>query len=163
LIDRRIDLDEFVIAARRDVARTRRDDAGRHRAAKPERISYGDHPFADARRLVGDFDEFESRAAVDLEQRDIGLRIARHDPSWIGVAVVGLDRDRRAMLDHVVGGHRLAIGGDKKAGPLACRQARVPRRITLIGSLAKSRQESLLLIVCGSLFVDHLRADTEHR
>src|SRR5262249_18398765 len=102
-------------------------------------------------------------AAVHLEQRDIGLRIACHDPRRIGVAVVGFDRDRRAMLDHIIGGHRVAIGGDKKAGPLARRRASVPRGAALIGCLAKSRQKSLVLIVCGSLFIHHPRAYAEHR
>src|SRR5215831_937506 len=43
------------------------DPQSDHRAAKPERISHGNHPFADARRLVSDFDEPESRAAEFIQ------------------------------------------------------------------------------------------------
>ena len=51
-IDRRVDLQEIVIGAGADVAAARRDDAGRDRAAEAEGIADGDHPVADARRLV---------------------------------------------------------------------------------------------------------------
>src|SRR4029453_15718595 len=40
----------------------------------------------------------------------------------VGIAVVGLDGDRCAMLDHMIGGDGVAIRGDEEAGPLTgCR------------------------------------------
>jgi hypothetical protein len=46
------------------------------------------------------------------------MRVARHEPCRIGIAVVGLDGDRCAMLDHMIGGDGVAIRGDEEAGPL---------------------------------------------
>jgi hypothetical protein len=53
LVDRRIDLDQMIVCLGADVALARRHDAGRHRAAEPERIPDGKHPVADAGRPVG--------------------------------------------------------------------------------------------------------------
>src|SRR5262245_43950867 len=47
-VDRGIGLDVAVVGPGIDVAVARRDDAGRHRAAQPERITDRNHPFADA-------------------------------------------------------------------------------------------------------------------
>ena len=46
-----VGLDEIVIGAGIDVALAGRDDAGRHRAAEPERVADRDHPIADPHRV----------------------------------------------------------------------------------------------------------------
>jgi hypothetical protein len=72
LVHRRVDLDELIVAARRDVARPGRNESRPSRYRKPERVAHRDHPLPDARRLVGDFDRLESRATIYLEQRNAG-------------------------------------------------------------------------------------------
>ena len=46
-VDRGVGLEEVVIGAGIDLARARREDARRHRAAEPERIADRQHPVAD--------------------------------------------------------------------------------------------------------------------
>ena len=79
VVHRRVDLQEVVVGAGADVAAARRDDARRHRAAEAERIADRDHPVADARRLRGERDIGIVRAFLDLEQREVGLRIRADD------------------------------------------------------------------------------------
>ena len=52
VVNRRVDLQEVVVGSGADVAPARRDDAGRHRAAKTERVADRDHPIADPRRCA---------------------------------------------------------------------------------------------------------------
>ena len=93
LVDRRIDLDEVVIGAGADVAAARRDDAGRHGAAEAERIADREHPVADARGLSDEL-HIGERAALDLDQREIGARIGADHLGLVGLAVVGGDLRR---------------------------------------------------------------------
>ena len=51
-VHRRVDLDEVVVGTGADVATARRNDAGRHGAAKAERIADRQDPVADARRAL---------------------------------------------------------------------------------------------------------------
>ena len=95
-VDRRVDLDVVVIGAGADVAAARRDDAGRHRAAEAERIADRDHPVADPRLVIGELDVGKVVLAVDLDQREIGLRIGADHLGRVDRAIVG--RDLRPIL-----------------------------------------------------------------
>ena len=151
-VHRGIDLDEVIIGAGADVAATRRDDAGRHRAAEAERIADRDHPIADARGLVRQRHMREVGAPVDLDQRDIGLGIGADH-----LGGVGRNLDRLRMIDHVIIGHRIAIGGDEEARALAhaevaATRAALARATILIVRHAEALEEAL-----------HRRAGRERR
>ena len=118
LVHRRVDLDEVIIGAGADVAAARRDDAGGDGAAEAERIADREHPIADARRLIGQL-HIGERPVLDLDQREIGARIGADHLGFVGLAVVGGHGDAFGFFDHVVVSHRIAVGGNEKAGSLA--------------------------------------------
>src|SRR5690242_10551291 len=77
---RRVDLDEIVVRTLVDVAPERRDDAGRHRAAEPERIADRHHPIANLRFIaVAPADKGQLIPGIDLDQGEVGLFVAPHD------------------------------------------------------------------------------------
>jgi hypothetical protein len=91
------------------------------------------------------------------------MRVARHEPCRIGIAVVGLDGDRCAMLDHMIGGDGVAIRGDEEAGPLTgCRAGMLWRRRFVLGRFAEPREKARRLIVRRSSLVHHLRAYSKY-
>jgi hypothetical protein len=114
-IDRRIDLDEIVERSRADVAPAGRNDAGSHRAAESEGIADREHPITDPRLGARELDVGEIIAAVDLDQRHVGLRIGADHLGRIGLAVVGRDLEVAAVFDHVIVGHGVTVGRDEKA------------------------------------------------
>src|SRR5690606_29506295 len=77
-IDGSVGLDEIVIGPRLNVAIARRHDADRHAAAESERVADRHDPVADA-DAVGipelDLGKF-LRRRVDLQDREVGLRVA---------------------------------------------------------------------------------------
>ena len=94
LVDGRDDLDEVVIRAVADVAAVGRDDARRHGAAEAEGIADRNHPVANPRPLLGEFDERKVLLAVDLDQREIGLRIGADDLCGVDCRPSGIRRIR---------------------------------------------------------------------
>ena len=142
LVHRRVDLDEVVIRAGADVTATGRDDAGRDGAAEAERIADREHPVADARLLLGERHKREVGAALDLDQRDVGLRIGADHLRRIGLAVVGGDLDGLGLVDHVIVGHRVAVGRDEEAGALAHREVAPARRALLRSAVTVGRAEA---------------------
>src|SRR5262249_39005414 len=125
-IDRRIDLNEVVVRPGPDVATTGRDDTSGHRAAEAERIADREHPVADARGLVREVDVGEVAAAIDLDQGDVGTRVGADHLGGVGLAVIGRNLDGVGLIDHVVIGHGVAIGGDEETGAPARREAGWP-------------------------------------
>ena len=126
-----VDLDEVVIRAGADVAAARRDDARRHRAAEAERIADRDHPVADANLgIIGEIDVGELAAAIDLEDREIGLGVGADQLGIELLAVIGDDGEGLAAVDDVVVGDEIAVLGDEEAGALRhrTRAARHGRR-----------------------------------
>ena len=119
LVDRRVDLDVVVIGPGADIAAARRNDSGRHGAAETERIADGNHPIADARRLIGELHVGEVLLAVDLDQREVGLLVGADHLGRIDRAVIGRDLDRFGMVDHVIVGHRIAVRRDEEARAFA--------------------------------------------
>ena len=115
----RIDLQEVVVGAGADVAAARRDDARRHGAAEAERIADGHHPIADLRRLVGELHEREVGLAVDLDQSEVGFGVGADHLRGVARTVIGRDLHRLGVIDDMVVGHRIAVGGDEEAGALA--------------------------------------------
>ncbi len=73
-------------------------------------------------------DEREVVAAVDLDQRQVGARIGADDLGGVGLAVVGRDLDGLGLVDHVVVGHGVAVGGDEEARALAGDEAAAAAR-----------------------------------
>ena len=119
LVDGRIDLDVIVIRSGADITAAGRNDARRYGAAETERIADGNHPVADLRLLAGEIDEGEVLLALDLDHREIGLRIGADNLRRINRAVVGGNLDRLGVIDHVVVGHRIAVRRDEEAGAFA--------------------------------------------
>ena len=77
LIDGRVGLDEIAIAADfRDVAAAfRADDSHGHALAQPERLTHGEHHVADAHLIRIAQGQHRQILGVDLQNRDIRLRI----------------------------------------------------------------------------------------
>ena len=129
LVHGRVDLDEIVIGTVADVAAHGRDDAGGHRAAEAEGIADREHPVADARLAVRQLGKREVRAALDLDQREVGARVGADHLGGVGLAVIGRDFDLAGAVDDVVVGDGIAVGGNEEAGALAhdrrdCRRGR---------------------------------------
>src|SRR5262249_31404351 len=140
-VDRSIDLIEVAVGTASDTPTRGRDDAGRYRAAEAERIAYRQHPVADARRLVRELDVGEVAAALDLDQRDVGTRIGTDHLGRVGLAVVGRHLDCVGLVDHVVVGHREAVGADEEAGALASDEM-LTRIATLLGNSSIGEAEA---------------------
>jgi len=97
--------DEVVVGSRIDVAVTRRNDAGRDRAAEPERISDGDHPVPHpGGTRVAEPHGVQRRVGFDLEQGEIGLGVAADDPRFQAPIVGQGDGDFVGVGDDVIVG-----------------------------------------------------------
>jgi hypothetical protein len=112
LIGRRIDLNEVIVGTK-DVMRAGRDNSSRHRSAKSKWVADGKDPLADPGRLVGYSGGQEFVSALDLEQREICLRIGADQLRGVDVAVVGGDFNFFAAL---VG---LALAGSRDGSATA--------------------------------------------
>ena len=116
--------------------------------------------------------EREVRAALDLDQGEVGARIGADHLGGVGLAVVGRDLDLVGAVDDVVVGHGIAVGRDEEAGALARsrprpradhpqarrqairsaeaaeealhRRARLERRILVVGAVVVARGLSLM-------------------
>ena len=124
-VDRGIGLEEIVIGAGIDLARARRQDSGRHRAAQPEGIADRQHPIADPDLVaVAELDRGERLGRFDAQQRQIGLGVlAHHLGLEIGV-VLKRHGDLVRIGDDVVVGHHQARGIDDEARAERGRMAR---------------------------------------
>ncbi len=134
-VDRRVDLQIVVIRSRADITAARGNDARGDGAAETERIADRDHPVADLRRALGELHEREVALAVDLDQRQIGFLIGADHLRRIDRAVVGRDLHRLGVIDHVVVGHRIAVGGDEEAGAFAGDGLMALRRLAALALL----------------------------
>src|SRR2546427_11783290 len=83
---------------------------------------------------VAEHDRHEVARAVDLDQRDVGLRVATHDLGLELFAGGKLDDDLLGVLHHVVVGEDVARRVDDEAGPEALR---------LVGRVARRPEEAL--------------------
>ena len=117
-LHRGVDLDEVVIRTRPDVAAACRNHAGRHRAAEAERIADRNHPVADTRLAIGEFHE-RKVVAVNLDQGQVGVRIGADDLGRQGSTIVGFHLDGLGIVDHVIVGHRVAVGRNEEARALS--------------------------------------------
>src|SRR5690606_33478931 len=85
-----------------EIARTRRNDARRRRAAQTERVADRDDPVADARlRLLFERDEGET-GAFDLDDGKVGVLVTTDQLALQFAAVAELDADLLGVLDDVV-------------------------------------------------------------
>ena len=88
----------------------------RHGLADAEGIADREHAVADLDLVaVGEGDRRQV-LGVDLDDGDVGLRVAADDLGRQLAAVVERDRDRLGAVDHVVVGHDVAVGADDDAG-----------------------------------------------
>jgi hypothetical protein len=116
LVDGGIDLDVTTIGTGVDVASLSRDDAGCHRAAKAVGVTDRDNPIADARNLACEIDIGKIRLATDLDERKVSLRVGADHFRRIDAAVISRDLNRRGVIDNVIVGHGIAVGGNEEAG-----------------------------------------------
>ncbi len=143
-VHRRVDLQEVVVGAGADIAAAGGHDAGGDGAAEAERIADREHPVTDARYGGGELHPREiATAALDLEERHVGARIAADHLGGVGPAVVGGDVDLGRALDHVVVGDDVAVGGDEEARALAGR-APIARTLAHAGLVAEEAAHELL-------------------
>ena len=97
-------------------------DPGGHRVLEPEGIADGNHPLPHAELVrIAELDGNQVRGAVDLDERDIRLRIAADDLGLELLAGVELDDDLVGVLDDVVVGENVAGGVDDEPGAEALR------------------------------------------
>src|SRR5208337_4969664 len=118
-IHRGVDLDEIVVGAHADIAAASRDDTGRDRTAKAERVADGDHPIAGLHLGMSERHEREWLRSFDLNEREIGAGVGTYDLGWQNVARLGDDLDLDRALNDVIVGNDVAVGGDEKARALA--------------------------------------------
>ena len=87
------------------------DDAGGHRVLEAERVADRHHPLADAQRVgVAERDGGQVLGvALDLDQREVGLRVAADDLGLVLLAVRQLHDDLVGVLDDVVVGEDEAV------------------------------------------------------
>lgn len=91
------------------------DDAHGHRLADAERVADGEHDIADAQAVhlaEGDGRQF---LGLDLQDGEIGFRVAADDLGLVGLAVVERYLDVVGPLDDVIVGQDIAIGADDDA------------------------------------------------
>src|ERR1700726_1688147 len=119
LVHGRVDLDEIVIRAVADVAAAGRDDAGRDSAAEAEGIADREHPITDPGLAIRKLGKREVRAALDLDQGEVGTRIGADHLGLVDLAVVGGHFDLVGAVDHVVVGDGIPVSGNEEAGTLA--------------------------------------------
>ena len=107
---------------------------GGHRVLETERIADRHHPLADPRALSESPSTTGShrRRLVDLDQRDVGLRVAADHLGLVLVAVRELDDDLVGVLDDVV------VGEDE---PLVSMTKPEPRLFGLNGRRGIARAE----------------------
>jgi hypothetical protein len=119
---------------------------------QPEGVADRHHPLAGAHALgVAQRQGEELLVGFDADQRDVGLGVAAHDLGVVLAAVVEGNLDAVHVLDHVVVGHDVAVGGDHEAGA----EARDLARMLL---LAEGAAEEELLEAVGHLRpLDRLR------
>src|SRR5690606_17635397 len=113
----RVDRDEVVIRAGADVAAPRRPGAGRYRTTEAERVADGNHPVADANRLiVCECDIGEVAVFIDLQNGEIRSRVGADQLRVQFGAVVHDDHEGGATLDDVIVGYEIAVFGNEEAG-----------------------------------------------
>ncbi len=126
-IDGRVDLDEVRIGPIANITTDRRNDAGRHRIGKTERIADGDNPIAHAQlAIVAKFDCGKRLVAFHLDQRHIGCGIGANQLRIELTAIGQFHGDLRGMIDDMIVGDDVARLVDDEAradanGFLRCR------------------------------------------
>ena len=115
LVDRCVDLQEAVVIALADVAPTRADDAGGHRAAQAERVAHGDHPCTRLRSVgIAKVDERQRMIRLHAQHGEVGRLVAADHPGRQHGAVIHRDGDRGRTAHHVVVRHDGAVGVDQE-------------------------------------------------
>src|SRR6185295_6773691 len=118
-VDGCIDLNVVIVGAGPDIAPARGYDTGRHGPAETEGVSDGHDPISDARIAVGELDEREAFAGVDLDQGEVGLRIGSDDFRVINRAIVHSDLYGLGAIHNVIVRHGIAISRNKESGAFA--------------------------------------------
>src|SRR4029077_18508374 len=118
LVHWRVDLNEIVIRTCADIATARRYDTGRDGAAETKRITNRENPIADPRRSLREFHEREI-VAIDLDQGEIGPRVALNHLCGISLAIIGGDLNFLGILHDVIICYGITVAGNEKARALA--------------------------------------------
>ncbi len=111
---------------------------GGDRAAEPERVADGDHPFADPQVLrIAELDRLERLVRLNLQDGEVRLLIAPEDLGLELLAVVQNDVDLVGVGDHVIVGDHDALRIDHEPGAERVDPARpaiwrVPSRPTAV-------------------------------
>src|SRR5262245_43037424 len=130
LVDRRIDLNEVIVWPGADITSTRRDNSRGDRAVEAEGIANRDHPITDSRSLLGELHERKIIPALNLDKREVGLRICTDYFGRIGLSGIDLDLNLVRLFDNVIVRDRVAVRTDEEARTLAHREIAVrPRRL----------------------------------
>src|SRR5499427_3555480 len=157
-VDRGVDLDEVVIRTGPDVAAACRNDAGRHRVAEAEWIADRNHPVASTRFAIREFHE-RKVVAVNLDQGQVGVWINADDLGRQVSPIVGDHLDGLGIVDHVIVGHRVAIGRNEEARALSghvmpqlwhVSEAKLPEELVEWGALLEWRGVIVEAVHLGS-------------
>jgi len=102
--------------------------ARRHAVLETERRADGNDPFARAQlRRVADLHRRQV-LPVDLEHRDVGLRVHADDLRVVLATIRGLDRDLFGIGHHVRIGQDVTVGADDETRALAARGRQLTAR-----------------------------------
>src|SRR5579871_6140042 len=109
-IDRSIRLDEILIASRSETAAAEpANDTGRHRLPEAERITDGEYEVTHFQPIaVAEGQRRESGRALQLENRNVCIRVAADEPHFETAFVLGRRLDVGSVLDHVIVGEDIS-------------------------------------------------------
>ena len=109
----------------------------------PERVADRAYPLAHPQRCrIAERRHRQPRLTVDLDERDVGVRIGAHDPGAEAAAVGQLDRDPFGAVDYVFVRQDAAVGVDDEAaaGAAMRRVAVGTRRTEVEGCIEQVRR-----------------------
>src|SRR5262249_51824404 len=117
-VHRRVDLQKVVVRTGVKVAPAPRDDAAADGVVETERAADCENPVPDPRRItVAPADMRQRGRPVDLEQGEIGERIAPDDPSRVFSRVLSHDRYALGVLYDMIVSDDIAARVDDKSRP----------------------------------------------
>ncbi len=166
LVNRRVDLNEIVVRRLANIAPARTDDAGGHRAAQSERITYRHHPATGLRRIgIAQVDERQLVVGLHPQHGQIATRIAAYYLRRQRGAVIQRHAHRGRVSHHVVIRHDGAIRVDDEPRP-----ARLDGPVLLLlhaeREWERHRPERARALAAATeslgLIVTHLAGDADH-
>ena len=116
---------------------------GRHGVLETERVADRDHPLAGPHALgIAERQREERLLGFDLDQPDVGLRIAPDHGGGQLAPIVELDRDLLDVFDHVIVGDDVPVWRDHESGAQTGNHLLVLARHALLGDLERKVRDA---------------------